>query len=156
MPVLLQRVSASDGPGMCLSLTSLVTGGSFAVRAVDRPFKPAERPRLHLRAKFPPGARVNAYLLTRGTWHLLPLTGSDRVDTGQRLLGRVAGVQDDDQWHAVDFNLGEAFAQLYGGENVEVQRVVFAMKEPDPYLYAGFNCNRFGAVWYLDDFRIGR
>lgn len=155
VPVLLETAGNAASGARCLAATNLRTGGTFAVRAVDQPFAVSERPLVTFQCKLPPPARVNLYVQARGVWHVVKLTGSEQVGDGQRLLGAFEGVAADNQWHLVQFNLGEAFKRLYGGIDVQVTRLVFAMREPDPYLHAAFGCNPFGTTWYLDNFRVG-
>ena len=157
VPVLLTRTPSEVVSGrQALQITNLVTGGAFGVCAVDKPFQTLERPRLRFKYRVPPGTRVNLYLKARGKWFVLPLSGGDEPAEGQRLLGRVPGSVADGRWRQADVNLAASFARAVGEQDTTVERVVFGAMEPDPYLYAGFVDNRYGATWWLDDFLLGQ
>ncbi|NUP99732.1 MAG: hypothetical protein HUU35_07750, partial [Armatimonadetes bacterium] len=150
VPVLLQREPTENG--RCLTVTNLRAGDKFAITAVGKPFKLAERGRLGFRYKIPPGVRLNLYAVSRGTWHIIRLTGGEQADTGQKLLGAVAGVKADDQWHQASLDLREAFKPIDSSGQLTIDRLVLGMLEPEPYYHAGFGCNAYGSRYSLDDF----
>lgn len=171
--VMVSRTRSEPANGSyALALTNMITGGRFAVKAIDRKFDVAERPRLSFRYKIPPNVQVNCYLrgdirgdegVTRG-WYVLTLNGDPTLDKDQRLLVKPP-VTADGRWHQLSFDLADAFKKA-GAPSTEVTRVVFGLMLPDSYpsyyTAAGFNdttgvaVNPFGATWWLDDFSLGR
>jgi hypothetical protein len=157
VPVLLERSEKKvHGGRLALKITNQLTGGTFGVRALDKSFTPAERPHLRFAACIPPLVHVNLYLLAKAQWYVAPMTGGTAVDDDQKLLGPVAGMAADDLWHEADVDLAAAFKQVGLPPETTIERVVFGMKEPDPYAHTGFLFNRYGATWYLDDWSVGK
>ncbi|MBI2300412.1 MAG: hypothetical protein HYU66_15970, partial [Armatimonadetes bacterium] len=138
VPVMLARADGGTNRSRCLAVTNLLTGGTFGVRAVGTPYNLADRPVISFRCKLPQAARVNLYALARGVWHVVKLSGSEKTTSSQRYLGAIEGVAADGGWHAAKFNLNAALSPLYPGAAVQVEKLVFGMMEPDPYLAAAF------------------
>ena len=154
-PVMLETTGRAAEGRSCLAVTNLQSGGPFAVQAVGQKFSVAERPQLTFMYKLSPLSRVNVYLLSRGTWYVLKLSGSSSAAGDQQMLGSFEDVAADNRWHLAQMDLKDAFNKRRPGQPVEVEQVRFAMMEPEPYLSAGFGVNLFGTTYYLDDFRLG-
>ena len=153
-PLLLKKDTGPNGG--CLKVTNLASGGQFALAAVTTRFNASEHPVMRFRYKIPANVRVNVYVKARGLWNVIRLTGSAEVTAEQRVLGAIEGAAADNAWHEARFNLGPELTKTFGSD-VEVERVVFGMMEPEPYLYTGLTgINLFGASWWLDDFQLGR
>lgn len=153
--VLLDRKPGGPDGSVCLEATNLQPGGAFAVRLTDQPFKLSERKRLKLAYKLEAGTRVNLYAKVRGRWHALTLSGQPDLDSGGPPLGAGPG-RADGLWHRLDLDLAGALAQAYPNQGeLQVEALEIGLKEPDPYLYAGFGGNGFGARYWLDDFAVG-
>ena len=154
-PVLLDRKPGGPDGSLCLEATNLQPGGEFGVSLTDQPFKVAERGTLKFAYRLEPKTRVNLYVKVKGRWHGVAMTGSPALEAGGEPLGTIEGATADGQWHQASFALAAALAKAYPGQQgLQVEGLELGMKEPDPYLHAGFGCNGFGARYWLDDLVI--
>jgi hypothetical protein len=147
-----------SGSGHCLAAIDRMSGGNFGFYATpDHVTLDAhDYARLSFDYRLPPEAKVNLYLDAHGQWYEIQFSG--RPDSGPRatMIGKIDGVQADNQWHHAEFDLRGALEQVLGTSVPPTfEDLHFANFNNDDYLGAGFGGNPAGCTYYLDNFYLG-
>ena len=138
-----------------LKVTNLQPGGDFGVYASVSSFRATEWPKLSFDYRLTPAARVNVYVYAAGQWHAVKLSAEEPDSGGAPLLGEIAGVVADDQWHRAEFDLLTPLqTQHPESKALEVKYVAFAAPE-ESYLRCGLGGNGRGTTYWIDNFSIG-
>jgi len=132
-----------------------VSGGSFGAYAAVTPFRATDFPELSFDYRIQPGVQVNLYVYANRQWHAVQLCADEPESGATPLLGRIEGVQRDEQWHHAKFDLLSPLKGLYPELKMfTVKYVAFAAPE-ESYARCGIGGNHRGATYWVDNFGIG-
>jgi len=139
-----------------LAVVNAVSGGPFAAYATVEPFSVADWPLMTFDYAIPADVKINLYIYARGAWHTVLMTGGPPADASVKLLGQLPGVVADGQWHSAGFDLRVALLPLYPDGRVRVSCLALASPaNANDYLRCGIGGNPLGAVYRIDNFRLG-
>jgi len=160
-PILTNDVSAGEAritaTGSIYEIANTIGGGPFAVGLRPRVFSAVERPTLSFEAKLSPEVKVDLYFSCQGKTYRVILTGPAEDSGAAQTLGRFEGIEADNRWHPVTFNLGQALRRLYPNDPyLMVWEPNFQNLSNSQYLMAGFGGNRAGATYWLRDIALAR
>jgi len=143
-----------DG-GRALAVRNVHCGGKFHLRVPLEPFDAQAWPKLGFDYRFPPEAKVNLHVRTRGRLHTIVLTDPSEHVAGVPVIGQ-AGVVADGAWHRAEVDLRAMLRRCYpGADGLAVEEMSIGAIEESRYLTAGFGGNGAGVTYYLDDLWLG-
>ncbi|HEX8834317.1 MAG TPA: hypothetical protein VF719_08950, partial [Abditibacteriaceae bacterium] len=129
--------------------------GSFSVDTKMAAFDAQEKGHLFFDYKLAPEVKVNFFFRVNGVYHAAVFSGPTRVRPGGILLGAIADVRADNQWHRAHLPLGDWLRALYPTTSaLIVDEVIIGNWDNDGYLMAGFGGNGAGATWMIDNFAL--
>ncbi|NLO05951.1 MAG: tetratricopeptide repeat protein [candidate division WS1 bacterium] len=142
----------ADGAGHCAKLINTYAGGTFAANLHGGRLDLRQLPRLSFDYRLDPNARVNVHLTVDGEPCEIVFSGPAEASAGRQLIGRIAGVKADGQWHHAQFDLLGHAQQAFGAEAKLIASDLFIgnMSSKD-YLDAGFGGNIAGTTVLLDN-----
>ena len=148
------RTTSASGK-RSLRVTNLVSGGAFGVYAVVTPFRATDFPKLSFDYRIASGVQVNLYLYANRQWHAIQFCADEPESASTPLLGRIEGVQCDDQWHHAEFDLLSPLKALYPELKTFTVKYVALAAPGESYVRCGIGGNQHGATYWVDNFRIG-
>jgi hypothetical protein len=146
-----------DSRDRCLSVTNLVAGGTFALKAPVEGIDVTTHPLLAFDYAIPDDVRIDVYPILAGRKYRLRLTGPEQATPGIEDLGPVPDALADGRWrHAEVDLLGLLRPYFPPTEPIVLEGLQFANYVPADYLMAGVGGNGAGASYCLDSFFLGR
>jgi len=144
------------GNGHCLAVIDRISGGNYSAMAVADRLDAHDYSRLAFDYRLPPEAKVNLYLTAQGRRMEIQFSGRPEPAPKSTMIGKIEGVQADNQWHHAEFDLLGALTKVLGAAGTPVfQNLQFANFNNADYLGAGFGGNPAGCTYYLDNFYLG-
>jgi len=148
--VVLDDTTAAAGK-RSLKVVNLKPGGDFLMLPGFPTFDAVQLPILAFDYKIPPNVPVNIFLTVQNQRYAILFTGQAPADQTP-VIGRIAPVKADNQWHHAEFDLGTALRQvLPNATTLPVEWLQWANPQPDPYARVGLGGNRVGATYFLDN-----
>ena len=143
--------------GRCLQLVNRASGGSFGANLYKGQFDATQMPILSFDYSISRDVKVNLHLLCGEQAYEIVFTGKDRPAPGNVRLGAIASVTADGQWRHATFDLlSHLQAVMPGKTSFSCSDLWVGNATNEDYLLAGFGGNPIRAMWYLDNFHIGR
>ena len=133
------RISGANGQ---IRVENEIAGGPFTVKLNLQPRTITPKSNLSFDWRASDDAHVDVYLRTGDNWHLVELSGDQRVDAMTPSLGKMTRGQTKDGWTPLSFNIGSS---LKGASKIDEIRV--GALHGDAYRWQGFDGNSEGA-WY--------
>lgn len=129
--------------------------GSFGIDTHVPAFDAAQYGHVYFDYKLSPGVKVNIFFRYKGIYHGAVFSGPNRVRPGSILLGNIADVKADGQWHHAHIPLADWLRVYYPtAEQLTVDEIIIGNWDNDNYLMAGMNGNGPGASWSIDNFAV--
>ena len=145
-----------SGAGHCLAVIDRFSGGNFGATAVADQLNAHDYARLAFDYRLPPEAKVNLYLDAQGRRLEIQFSGRPDPAPGATMIGKLEGVQADNQWHHAEFDLLGALESALGNAvTPSFEKLHFANFNNGDYLGAGFGGNPAGCTYFLDNFYLG-
>ncbi len=144
------------GAGHCLAVINQASGGKFGAVAVPDRLNALDYSRLSFDYRLPPEAKVNLYLTAQNRRMEIQFSGLSEPAPGAKMIGKIEGVQADNQWHRAEFDLLAALREALGPALPPIfQNLQFGNYNNTDYLACGFGGNQAGCTYYLDNFYLG-
>jgi hypothetical protein len=132
--------------------------GNFACNVVTTPFDVLEYPLVAFDYKIPKNTSVDLYMSVEGRWYEVGITNNADPyrykDVNIASLGRIPGIEIDDEWHHAQFDL-QALLRARTGKT-RVDRIIIADWKVSGYMKLNFGVNTKGAAACFDNFTISR
>ena len=131
--------------------------GSFSVDTKIKPFDADKYQHIFFDYKLTPDVKVNLFFRVSGQsyFHGVTFSGPDRVRPGSVLMGKIAGVKADNQWHRAHIPLRDWLRESDPlATDLNIDMVVFGNWDNEGWLMAGIGGNGPGATWWIDNFAI--
>jgi hypothetical protein len=146
------------GSGRCLKIVNGGPGGNFGVDVIPGPVGLAAVPIVEFDYKITPDVKVNLYASVGDRRYEVVFTGPPEGAATAQVVGQIADVKTDGQWHHARFDLAAAIRQAGHmwdpGNGLGTYELWFGNMCEKDYLMAGFGANRIGAAWCLDNFAL--
>ncbi len=153
----LRIVRRGDNDGHCLQLVNAAAGGSFGVDIRKQQFDVARLPILSFDYRITSDSKVNFYLTCAEETYEIVFTGYEQPASGCTLLGKIADVKADGQWHHAQFDiLAHLQALTPGRSSFNCSNLWAGNASNRGYLLAGFDGNHINSAWYMDRFALGQ
>lgn len=129
--------------------------GSFSVDTKIKPFNADKHSHIFFDYKLTPDVKVNLFFRVNSKFYGVTFSGPNRVRPGSVLLGKIAGVKADNQWHRAHIPLRDWLRENDPlATSLDVDMVVFGNWDNEGWLMAGIGGNGPGATWWIDNFTL--
>lgn len=129
--------------------------GSFSVDTKLKPFNADQLGHLYFDYKLTPDVKVNLFFRVNGDFHGVTFSGPNTVRPGSLLIGQVAGVKADGQWHRAHIPLRDWLRKVHPlAPTLDVDMAVIGNWDNNGWLMAGMGGNGPGTSWWIDNFAL--
>lgn len=142
--------------GHCLKLTKLSTVGNFGCNVITQSFDARKYPLVSFDYIIPPGVKTNFLVKIDNKWYEIVFTDEEKTywDINMEEIGKISGIQTDNQWHHAEFNLFEMLKEHTN--DFIIQEIEMVDWDSTGFMKLEFGQNPMGASLYIDNFIIFR
>ena len=153
----LDNEATPDGT-YCLKLANGYPGGSFASTVRSTPFDAGEYSKAEFDYKVPEGVKINFLVKSGGRWYEIGFTDDANKYSYKYAnitnIGNIKDVVADGRWRTAGFDLYDMMKVKTG--HTVVDEMIMADYDIGENFVLTHGNNQTGAVYFIDNFRIGR